>query len=381
MVRDDNVIDEDHEMSITDEDIIRITASEGIPARRVKALEFTRQASSFLLSEDFMNKFFRKFTETAFRHDPTSSFSQIFLPEKEVSEKFEDAQQALIPVQRVKEKVKVKEKEKEKETKKETKPEEVKPPKQNASESSVHQCNAKPTHHSKNSRGMQQADHNNELTVLAKPHHPPLIIPPNTSIARAIALPPHAAEQVLPVLREQDPPSAQLEAAQKSKDPETTSMLKVCVTCLYRSRWLHFAQASSRLQQDWKPPLGPRNQGSGKGAFSLITRETTSIVEERSQTWTYITPSYHIVEQDDVEIVVTNIVNTASFLSENQGEPFHHSCLETIEATYSSCSDLKDTPLDDAETWFTDGSSYVINGKWHAREGSSSGSFILPGKG
>ncbi|RMC19626.1 hypothetical protein DUI87_03187 [Hirundo rustica rustica] len=82
MVKDDDVIDEDHEMSITDEDIIRITASEGIPARR------------------------------------------IVLPEKEVSKKFEDAQQALIPVQRVKEK------EKEKETEKETKPEEVKPPKQ-----------------------------------------------------------------------------------------------------------------------------------------------------------------------------------------------------------------------------------------------------------
>ncbi|RMC04548.1 hypothetical protein DUI87_18793 [Hirundo rustica rustica] len=53
------------------------------------------------------------------------------------------------------------------------------------------------------------ADHNDELTVLAKPHQPPLIIPPNTSIARAIALPPHAAEQVLPVLREQDPPSGE----------------------------------------------------------------------------------------------------------------------------------------------------------------------------
>ncbi|RMC19586.1 hypothetical protein DUI87_03145 [Hirundo rustica rustica] len=53
------------------------------------------------------------------------------------------------------------------------------------------------------------ADHNDELTVLAKPHHPPLIIPPKTSIARAIALPPHAAEQVLPVLQEQNPPSGE----------------------------------------------------------------------------------------------------------------------------------------------------------------------------
>ncbi|RMC20859.1 hypothetical protein DUI87_01712 [Hirundo rustica rustica] len=48
----------------------------------------------------------------------------IFLPRKDVSEKFEDAQQTLIPVQREKEK------EKEKETEKETKPEEAKPPKQ-----------------------------------------------------------------------------------------------------------------------------------------------------------------------------------------------------------------------------------------------------------
>ncbi|RMB92781.1 hypothetical protein DUI87_30831 [Hirundo rustica rustica] len=125
-MRDDDAVEGDQEKSITDEDIIRITALEGIPVRRAKALEFTRQASSFLLSEDFMNQFFRKFTETAsaFHHDPTSSFSQIFLPRKDVSEKFEDAQQTLIPVQREKEK------EKEKETEKETKPDEVKPPKQ-----------------------------------------------------------------------------------------------------------------------------------------------------------------------------------------------------------------------------------------------------------
>ncbi|RMB90035.1 hypothetical protein DUI87_33546 [Hirundo rustica rustica] len=36
--------------------------------------------------------------------------------------------------------------------------------------------------------------------------------------------------------------------------------------------------------------------------------------------------------------------------SGNQGEPVHHDCLETIEASYSSRPDLKDTPLDDAET-------------------------------
>ncbi|RMC21354.1 hypothetical protein DUI87_02216 [Hirundo rustica rustica] len=57
-----------------------------------------------------------------------------------------------------------------------------------------------------------------------------------------------------------------------------------------------------------------------------------------------------VSEQDDVEIVVTNIVNPASFLSGSIGEPVIHDCLETIEATYSSHPDLKDTPLEDTET-------------------------------
>nr|RLV71530.1 hypothetical protein DV515_00017357 [Chloebia gouldiae] len=48
------------------------------------------------------------------------------------------------------------------------------------------------------------------------------------------------------------------------------------------------------------------------------------------------------------------------------GEPVIYDCLETIEDTYSSCPDLKDIPLEGAEIWFTDGSSYVISGKRHA---------------
>jgi len=67
-----------------------------------------------------------------------------------------------------------------------------------------------------------------------------------------------------------------------------------------------------------------------------------------------------------VEIIVTNIVNPASFLSGNTGEPVHHDCLETIEATYASCPDLRDSPTENGENWFTDGSSYVLSGKRHA---------------
>ncbi|KAF4792637.1 hypothetical protein TURU_119579 [Turdus rufiventris] len=73
-----------------------------------------------------------------------------------------------------------------------------------------------------------------------------------------------------------------------------------------------------------------------------------------------------MVDKDNVKIVVTNIINPACFLSGNQGELIHHDCLDIIKASYSSHPDLKDTPLDDAEIWFTDGSSYVISGKRHA---------------
>ncbi|RMC21499.1 hypothetical protein DUI87_02365 [Hirundo rustica rustica] len=104
--------------TITDDDIIHITASEGIPVRKAKPLEFSGQASTFLLSKDFMRQFFRQFSEAAseFQHEPMSSFSRIFLPRKGAAEKLGDAQQSLVPVLWEKEK--------------ETKQDEVKPQKQ-----------------------------------------------------------------------------------------------------------------------------------------------------------------------------------------------------------------------------------------------------------
>ncbi|RMC21041.1 hypothetical protein DUI87_01897 [Hirundo rustica rustica] len=108
-------------------------------------------------------------------------------------------------------------------------------------------------------------------------------------------------------------------------------------------------QSSPVLQDDFRK-RGDRSFQRGDGFFNSQFLKYQAIM----------------VEQDDVEIVVTNIINPASFLSGNQGEPVHYDCLETIEASYSSHPDLKDTPLDDAETWFTDGSSYVISGKRHA---------------
>ncbi|XP_063003812.1 uncharacterized protein LOC134413700 [Melospiza melodia melodia] len=108
----------------------------------------------------------------------------------------------------------------------------------------------------------------------------------------------------------------------------------------------------------------------GQKMTVLVSHTISAVLEVKGGHWLspqrFLKYQAIMVEQDDVEIVVTNIVNPASFLSENQGEAVHHDCLETIEATYSSRPDLKDTPLDNAETWFTDRSSYITNGKQHA---------------
>nr|XP_041567809.1 LOW QUALITY PROTEIN: uncharacterized protein LOC121468357 [Taeniopygia guttata] len=108
----------------------------------------------------------------------------------------------------------------------------------------------------------------------------------------------------------------------------------------------------------------------GQKMTVLVSHTVSAVLEAKGGHWLspqrFLKYQAILVEQDDVEIVVTNIVNPASFLSGGMGEPVIHDCLETIEATYSSRPDLKDIPLKGAETWFTDGSSYVISGKRHA---------------
>ncbi|RMC19667.1 hypothetical protein DUI87_03230 [Hirundo rustica rustica] len=108
----------------------------------------------------------------------------------------------------------------------------------------------------------------------------------------------------------------------------------------------------------------------GQKMTVLVSHKMSAVLEAKGGHWLspqrFLKYQAILVEQDDVEIVVTNIVNPASFLSGSTGEPVIHDCLETIEATYSRRPDLKDTPLEDAETWFTDGSSYVVSGRRQA---------------
>ncbi|KAM6081421.1 uncharacterized protein VSU04_002112 [Chlamydotis macqueenii] len=72
-----------------------------------------------------------------------------------------------------------------------------------------------------------------------------------------------------------------------------------------------------------------------------------------------------LVEQDNVKILNTNLINPAAFLSSEQenSELLQNDCLEVVESTYSSRPDLKEEPLLDAETWYTDGSGFIKNGE------------------
>ncbi|KAK4817868.1 hypothetical protein QYF61_001681 [Mycteria americana] len=94
----------------------------------------------------------------------------------------------------------------------------------------------------------------------------------------------------------------------------------------------------------------------------------TSVLEQKGGHW--LSPSRFLkyqavlMEQDDIEIVTSAVINPASFLSNKQEmKTAVHDCIETIETVYASRPDLKDEPLEEADhTWYTDGSSFVKNG-------------------
>ena len=109
----------------------------------------------------------------------------------------------------------------------------------------------------------------------------------------------------------------------------------------------------------------------GQKMTVFVSHTVSAVLEAKGGHW--LSPQRYLryqatimAELDDVEIVVTNIVNPASFLDGRNGELLEHDCLETIEAVYSSRPDLKDTPLEGADDWFTDGSSYMVSGTRHS---------------
>ena len=64
-----------------------------------------------------------------------------------------------------------------------------------------------------------------------------------------------------------------------------------------------------------------------------------------------------------IHLKVCQTLNPATLLPAAKSGSLVHQCIETIEQTYSSRSDLLDEPLDSPVVeWFTDGSSFVEMG-------------------
>ncbi|GAB0203794.1 hypothetical protein GRJ2_002845000 [Grus japonensis] len=107
----------------------------------------------------------------------------------------------------------------------------------------------------------------------------------------------------------------------------------------------------------------------GQKIVVYVPHMVITVLEQKGGHW--LSPSrmlkYQVVllEQDDVELKATAIVNPAMFLTtENPTEKLEHDCLVTIEQVYSSRPDLKDKPLKDPDLeLFTDGSSFVQEGR------------------
>ena len=71
------------------------------------------------------------------------------------------------------------------------------------------------------------------------------------------------------------------------------------------------------------------------------------------------------MDTPNITLKVCQTPNPSTLLPVVKSGDLLHQCIETIEQTYSSRSDLLDEPLDSPEVeWFTDGSSFVEMVNW-----------------
>ncbi|XP_062485374.1 uncharacterized protein LOC134169139 [Pezoporus occidentalis] len=110
----------------------------------------------------------------------------------------------------------------------------------------------------------------------------------------------------------------------------------------------------------------------GKHIDVFVPHMVTTVLEQKGGHW--LSPSrmmkYQaiLMEQDDINLRTTNLLNPAAFLGTDLEEgTLEHDCIEVIKHTYATRTDLKDVPLERPD-WelFTDGSSFVENGTRYA---------------
>ncbi|KAK4821608.1 hypothetical protein QYF61_025185 [Mycteria americana] len=154
--------------------------------------------------------------------------------------------------------------------------------------------------------------------------------------------------------------------------PDLTKPFELFV---YEKQHLALGVLAQRLRS-WKQLVGYfskqlDNVSKGwPGCLHAVAATVLLIQEARKLTMgqkmvVYVPHMVVLLEQDDVELKTTAIVNPAMFLpTENPIGNVEHDCLLTIEQVYSSRPDLRDEPLENPDLeLFTDGSSFVQEGR------------------
>ncbi|RMB97645.1 hypothetical protein DUI87_25796 [Hirundo rustica rustica] len=120
----------------------------------------------------------------------------------------------------------------------------------------------------------------------------------------------------------------------------------------YKNSPTIFGEQLAKDLESWEPPPG---EGQLLQYVDDLLRATRT--QETCVDWTEQGIALGILAQNlgpyqRAVAYLSKQLDTAAkgWPSGSTGEPVIHECLETIEATYSSRQDLKDTPLEDAET-------------------------------
>lgn len=101
----------------------------------------------------------------------------------------------------------------------------------------------------------------------------------------------------------------------------------------------------------------------------FVSHSVAAVLEQKGGHWRsssrFLKFQAILVEQDDITILTSSLVNPAAFLAicQMDNEPLHHKCIETVEPTYSSHPDFKETPVLEAKSWYTKGSSFIRAGQ------------------
>lgn len=85
-----------------------------------------------------------------------------------------------------------------------------------------------------------------------------------------------------------------------------------------------------------------------------------------------------LLNKDRITFGSPAALNPATLLPEEASEPILHTCQEILAEETGVRRDLTDRPLPDAEvTWYTDGSSFLLNGKRHVGAAVTGGDRVI----